>query len=115
MANRTGEPFEFNAALIYLDVNDDGGFDPADGDVSIQDYFVLSENGTETHTGFLAPSASPYRVFFFGNPSAAVTDNGGSFSASADYTGSFSLSPVPEPTCAAMVGLLGVGLLRHRR
>lgn len=114
LANRVG--VVFNAGLIYLDFNNDTNFEPADGDVSIQDYFVIGNSpgdpDTLTKTGTLPASIHPYRIFFFGNTADGISDSDSQSVASADYTSTFSV--VPEPASLALFAFTGLVLRRRR-
>ena len=103
----------FNAGEIYLDVNDDKS---DDGDPSIVPYFVISGNDSATRTGTLQPSASPYRIFFFGNTFDRTQDDDAAvFDSSANFTSTFSLSAVPEPASLATLALVATIGGRRRR
>ncbi len=104
----------FNAGMLYKDANNDGNFIEADGDEMIQDYFVINGDGTDSRSGVLQPSASPYRMFFFGNSYDGTFDDNKTLTSSSDYTSTFSIS-VPEPTSIAGVALMGFSVLRRKR
>ncbi|CAN5691182.1 hypothetical protein BH09PLA1_BH09PLA1_33390 [soil metagenome] len=102
----------FNAGFLFLDANDDGGFDPGDGDIEVVPYFVVGGDSVETRMGTLAPSASPYRVSFFGNVFDDTTSDGVTLNSFANWTTSFA---VPEPASASVAALLLAGAARRRR
>jgi hypothetical protein len=103
----------FNAGRLYLDFNDDGNFNPGDGDVSIQDYFVQVGDGSTTKFGTLPPHSSPYRVFFFGNVFDATTDSFTTLESYADFESIFTV--IPEPATGALLAFSGLLLVRTRR
>jgi hypothetical protein len=111
--NSTGTAF--NAGEIYLDFNNDGNFNNADGDIQIVPYFAIGGNATDTRTGTLEPSTSPYRIFFFGNSFESTTSDDAVISDSADFTSSFTIVPEPSSVAAAFSGITAMGAMRRRR
>jgi hypothetical protein len=105
----------FNAGEIYLDFNNDNNFNAADGDVQIVPYFAIGGNSSDTRTGTLTPSTSPYRVFFFGNVSNSTTSDQMALSSSADFTSSFTIVPEPSSAVVLLGGMTALGVVRRRR
>lgn len=116
LSNNTGPGVGFSR--LYLDVNNDGRFNAANGDVQLQSV-TATANNTASVSGTLLPTvlgSQSYLVEFSANVFADTTTSDAQLSASTDFAHNFTLTPVPEP--AGVVGLAvvaGVACRRLRR
>ncbi|MFN4242759.1 MAG: PEP-CTERM sorting domain-containing protein [Tepidisphaerales bacterium] len=104
----------FHDGFLYEDVNDNGFYEFGT-DVLIADLPLVFVNGSSSLSGTIPPSPNPYGVLLFGNTSDRPNLPGSEFVSGANYTARFSLTVIPEPASAGLLGAAGAVLLGRRR